>query len=113
LTPAGPERPSAGGSIVVDGAVAAPVPAAPRTAAVADLLDAARPAPEADHATVHAGDDAYRASIPLGELRRGRLTDGRLMIPDGRTLCWNVKDVVRIEVTAGPRPDSVPEDPPH
>lgn len=100
--------------ITVDGEVEAPTDAAPRTApVVGDLLEAARPRPEADHATVHAGGDAYRASIPLHDLRRGELVDGRLTIPDGRTLCWNVKDVVRIEVTVGPQPDSVPPKPPH
>ena len=100
--------------ITIDGEVEAPIEAAPRTApTVGELLDAARPRPAADHATVHAGDDAYRASIPLVDLRRGELVDGRLTIPDGRTLCWNVKDVVRIEVTVGPQPDSVPPKPPH
>jgi hypothetical protein len=84
-----------------------------RTAAVADLLDRAAPGAAGDHATVVSGDDGYRASIPLMELRRGQLDDGRLTIPDGRTLCWNVKNVVRIEVTAGPQPDSVPANPPH
>jgi DMSO/TMAO reductase YedYZ molybdopterin-dependent catalytic subunit len=97
----------------VDGEVESPLVVDDRTAGLADLLDAARPRPGADHATVHAAADGYRASIPLTELRRGELADGRLTIPDGRTMCWNVKDVVRIEVTTGPRPDSVPENPPH
>ncbi|MEA3075931.1 MAG: Oxidoreductase molybdopterin binding domain [Actinomycetota bacterium] len=100
--------------LTIDGAVDAPTTSAPRTASpLADLIEQARPRPEADHATVHAGGDAYRASIPLVDLCRGELTDGRLIIPGGRTLCWNVKDVVRIEVTVGPRPDSVPPEPPH
>jgi len=99
--------------IVVDGEVDRPVQDGPRSAAVADLLDRAAPRPGADHGTVHAGGDAYRASIPLADLRRGELDGGRLTIPGGRTLCWNVKDVVRIEVTRGKQPDSVPENPPH
>lgn len=89
-----------------------PVSSRSRSGPVADLLAAAAPRPEADHATVHSGD-GYRASIPVHELRRGTLTEGRLTVPDGRTLCWNVKDVVRIELTSGKHADSVPENPPH
>jgi len=99
--------------IVVDGAVEAPFSSPTRTAAVRDLLAAASPSPDADHGTVFAAGDGYRASIPLAELERGSLADGRLTIPGGQTLCWNVKDVVRIEVTVGPQPDDVPENPPH
>ena len=99
--------------LVVDGEVEAPFSTPDRTAAVEDLLAAARPRPGTDHATVHAAGDGYTASIPLTELARGTLTDGRLVVDGGRTLCWNVKDVIRIEVTVGPRPDSVPENPPH
>ena len=90
----------------------APFEAVSRTGPVAELLDAAEPLPGADHGTVHSAD-GYRASIPVTELRRGLLDHGRLTVPRGRTLCWNVKDVVRIELTEGPRPDSVPENPPH
>jgi len=102
-------------TLTVDGEVDRPatLPRPPGTADLAALLDAARPAPGADHATVHAADGEYTASIPLAELRRATLSGGRLMIPDSRTKCWNVKDVTRIEVTTGPRPDSVPENPPH
>ena len=99
--------------IVVDGAVTSPCRFESRTVPVRDLLAAARPSPGADHGTVIAASDGYRASIPLAELERGSLADGRLTIPDGRTLCWNVKDVVRIEVTVGPQPDDVPPNPPH
>jgi hypothetical protein len=99
--------------LTVDGAVEAPQQLANRTASVRDLLAAARPTDGADHATVVSAGDGYRASIPLADLARGSLADGRLTIPDGRTLCWNVKDVVRIEVTVGHRPDDVPEQPPH
>ena len=34
-----------------------------------------------------------------------------LDVPEGKTKCWNVKDVVRIEVTTGARPDTVPTTP--
>ena len=104
---------SASAGLVVDGAVETPFRTDSRTAAVRDLLAAARPSPDADHGTVISAGDGYRASIPLEDLARGSLADGRLTIPDGRTLCWNVKDVVRIEVTVGPEPDDVPENPPH
>ncbi len=92
------------------------------------ILDAAEPAAEATHATVISDDGHYRASIPLSELReRGWVAfalDGealprerggplRVVVPQGRTLCWNVKGAVEIELTAGPQPDSVPENPPH
>lgn len=97
----------------MDGAVEAPHRSPTRTATVGDLLAAARPLANADHATVISEGDGYRASIPLDDLARGSLVDGRLTIPGGRTLCWNVKDVVRIEVTVGPQPDDVPENPPH
>jgi hypothetical protein len=80
---------------------------------VAELLDRAQPRAGADHASVMSADGLYSASIPLADLRRGVLSEGRLTIVGGRTLCWNVKDVARIEVTTGARPDSVPENPPH
>lgn len=97
----------------IAGAVDRPHVVADRNGVVGDLIDAAAPHEEADHGTVVSAIDGYRASIPLPELRRGVLADGRLTIPDGRTLCWNVKDVVRIEVTTGKEPDDVPENPPH
>ncbi len=92
------------------------------------ILEAAAPEAAATHATVISDDGHYRASIPLDELRdRGWVAfalDGaalprarggplRVVVPQGRTLCWNVKSVVEIELTAGPQPDSVPENPPH
>jgi len=104
---------SSGDELVVDGEVRVPFHAPSRTGVVGDFLDAAEPHPTADHGTVISRDDDYRASIPLADLRRGLLDEGRLTIPDGRTLCWNVKDVIRIEVTTGKQPDSVPENPPH
>ena len=100
-------------TLEISGAVDEPRTVTDRNGVVGDLLDAAIPRRDADHATVVSAVDGYRASIPLDDLRRGVLADGRLTIPDGRTLCWNVKDVVRIEVTAGKQPDDVPENPPH
>jgi len=99
--------------LLVDGDVERPRRTAERSGRVADLLRAAKPVPGADHATFHSGDGLYRASIPLEELGRAELEDGRLTVPGGQTKCWNVKDVVRIEVTIGARPDSVPANPPH
>ena len=37
----------------------------------------------------------------------------RLTVAEGSTLCWNVKRVATLRVTAGPEPDDVPENPPH
>ncbi len=99
--------------LTVDGEVERPLDIEDRSGRVADLLEQASPLHRADHATVHAADDGSTASIPLEDLRRGVLIDRRLTVEGGRTLCWNVKNVVRIEVTVGHRPDSVPERPPH
>jgi hypothetical protein len=96
-------------TLVVDGEVGAPLEVESRDGPLADLLDRAQPDPGADHATVHSGDGLFRASIPLAELRRGVVVDGRVQVPDAPTNCWNVKDVVRLEVTTGPRPDSIAE----
>lgn len=78
--------------------------------------------------TVSSSDGSYRASIPATQL----LADGllllasnesplptveggpfRLIVADGDTLCWNVKDVASFTATAEREPDSVPKDPPH
>lgn len=74
----------------------------------------------------HAGD--YRASIPLdvvesqaiiihsseaGPLDIAAGGPYRLLVPEGRTLCWHVKGLARLRMTVGPEPDSVPEKPPH
>lgn len=81
----------------------------------------------AQFGTVASDDGHYTASIPLADLERGLLIleDGgralprdrggpfRLIVPDGRTLCWNVKSVVEIRFTDEPEPDSVPANPPH
>lgn len=103
---------------------------APPGAAAADLADVlfeAGVAPSATHVTVLSDDGLYSASIPLNEATaKGRLFVGidstldrslggpfRLTVPDGRTLCWNVKAVGELRFTEGPEPDSVPENPTH
>lgn len=96
-------------ALVVDGLVAEPLETPERDGTVEDLLERARPGAGADHATVHSGDGHYRASIPLAFLRLASIDGGRLHVPDAPTRCWNVKDVVRIELTAGKQPDTVPD----
>lgn len=99
----------------------APSPAAGAAAVgLGAVLDSRRPSPAASHVTVVNRDGDYSASIPLPEAARGKLLVGagaggpiRLNVPQGRTLCWNVKDVGTLRLTAGPEPDSVPENPPH
>jgi hypothetical protein len=108
-------------STVATDAVGAAVP-------VASILAEATIDPAATHGTVVSHDGAYAASIPLETLRRGGwlavALDGeplpadrggplRLTVADGDTLCWNVKGVGEIRLTAGPERDSVPDDPPH
>jgi hypothetical protein len=95
--------------LTIDGEVTTCVECADRDGPLAPLLDAAVPRADADHATVHSADGAFTASIPLDELRRATIVDGRLQVPDAPTRCWLVKDVVRLEVTAGKQPDSVDE----
>jgi hypothetical protein len=95
---------------------------------VGALLAQASPGGSATHVSVESEDGEYRASIPIDQLAAdGWLMIGegprgldpgvggpfRLLVPDGRTLCWNVKGVVKLRVTEGPEPDSVPENPPH
>ena len=95
---------------------------------VASLLERADPLPEATHGTVVGGDSNYTASIPLEDLLVGgwlayRLGNDplpaqqggplRLIVLQGSTLCWNVKDVTEIRLTAGKEPDSIPENPSH
>ena len=82
------------------------------------IIGAARPRTAATHVTAISADGSYRASIPLpdatalGEVH-AKDTDGgpvlRLQVPGGTTLCWNVKGLGRLRVTAGPEPDSLPE----
>ena len=81
-----------------------------------------------DWVTVASADESYSASIPAATLlAHGRLLIGtqddplpaaeggplRLVVEDGRTLCWNVKGVGSLIATADKQPDSVPENPPH
>jgi hypothetical protein len=66
--------------------------------------------------TVRAGADDYVASIPAESFTVGAeltVATRRLMVREGSTLCWNVKDVRRIEIGDERQPDSVPENPPH
>ncbi len=96
--------------------------------AAGELLDRVSPTAAATHCSVESDDGHYRASIPIDDLRsKGWLIfrlDGealprerggplRLVVPEGRTLCWNVKGVVEMRFTEGPEPDSVPANPPH
>ncbi|MDQ3781489.1 MAG: molybdopterin-dependent oxidoreductase [Actinomycetota bacterium] len=82
----------------------------------------------ATHASFETASSDYRASIPLdvvvadgvivhgdeeGPLDASRGGPFRLLVPDGKTLCWNVKNVARIRLTVGSEPDSVPANPPH
>lgn len=75
--------------------------------------------PSFTHATFESNSGDYRASIPLSVARRQGIllleSDGslRLVVEDGETLCWNVKDLGRIRPTVGKEPDSVPADPSH
>ncbi len=93
-----------------------------------ELLKAADPAPQATHVTAISGDGSYRASIPIPDadssgwvafaagtapLPSEHGGPFRLTVTEGRTLCWNVKDVAELKVTVGPEPDDVPERPPH
>ena len=70
----------------------------------------------------------YRACIPTAELLHGgHLLVGkddeplsaerggpiRLVVADGRTLCWNVKSIASLHALPDRVPDSVPENPPH
>jgi hypothetical protein len=96
-------------TLVVDGEVGAPFESEPADGPLAPLLDRAAPLAGADHVTVHSGDGLFRASIPLADVRRGAIVAGRVQIPEAPTNCWNVKDVARLEVTSGPRPDSIAE----
>ena len=92
---------------------------------VGALID---PAPAGRFVSFDSGDGLYRASVPVAEacnkglLLVGRSSEGldpsaggpvRLVVPDGDTLCWNVKNVVELRVTTDKEPDSVPENPTH
>lgn len=92
--------------ITVDGEVEHPFRTADGDTAVRRLLERAAPSEGADHATVWSADGEFRMSIPLTHLRRAALVGGRLIVPDAPSRQWHVKDVVRIELTAGSQPDS-------
>lgn len=92
------------------------------------VIDRARPDRRAAYVTVESDDGFYRASIPLRELaEKGWLAHSlgegplprekggplRVVLPQGRTLCWNVKSVAELRFTAQPEPDAVPVDPSH
>jgi DMSO/TMAO reductase YedYZ molybdopterin-dependent catalytic subunit len=92
------------------------------------VIDRARPDRRAAYVTVESDDGFYKASIPLRELaEKGWLAHAlgegplpreqggplRVVLLQGRTLCWNVKSVVELRFTAQPEPDGVPDDPPH
>lgn len=100
------DRPHA---LVIDGLVTQPVEAAEREGPLEPLLIESGPKEAADYGTVFSGDGHFTASIPLDFLCRSRLEDGRLWVPEAPTHCWDVKDVVRIELTAGRQPDTVPD----
>lgn len=93
-------------ALVVDGEVEHPFTTHDPDGGVGRLLERAGPSEGADHALVHASDGVFRMSIPLAALRGAALVDGRLVVPGAPSKQWNVKDVARIEVTTGPRPDS-------
>lgn len=104
------------GIVVVGGGVERPLFEGdpPRTQVVhlGRLLDV----PEGLWVTVRAGADDYVASIPSDAFTPGAeltVSSRRLVVRDGSTLCWNVKDVRRIEIGEVRQPDSVPENPPH
>ncbi len=99
-----------------------------RAVRVADLIAAAAPTAAATHCTVISTGGGYRASIPLPDLVAGgwlafASSDGplpedaggpfRLTVAQGTTLCWNVKRVAILKLTAAPEPDDVPANPPH
>ena len=80
------------------------------------------------YVSVESEDGAYRASIPIDELAaKGVVVYGlgegglprdkggpfRMLVPGGHTLCWNVKGVGEMRVTAEQEPDSVPANPTH
>ena len=83
------------------------------------VMEDARPTASSSHVTAVSADGTYSASIPLEEaLSKGELhvSDApgeaatiRLEVPGGLTLCWNVKGLGGLRVTAGPEPDSLPD----
>lgn len=88
---------------------------------LSEVLLRAGPATEATHVTCRSADGLYQASIPLDVLAERGLVmhtpDGpspwRLVVCEGDTLCWNVKGLTDLDLTAGHVPNSVPDQPPH
>ena len=85
---------------------------------VSGILDRVHVDPEATRVHVVSRDGDYSASIPIADIRSGgviTVEEGgyRLRVVDGTTLCWNVKDVATLRLTATKEPDSVPERPTH
>lgn len=95
---------------------------------VAEVVAAAGGSPAATHCTAISRDGSYRASVPMhAMLAGGRIVlrrDGRalgpaeggplrLIVVDGTTLCWNVKELEELRLSIGPLPDDVPANPPH
>jgi DMSO/TMAO reductase YedYZ molybdopterin-dependent catalytic subunit len=91
------------------------------------LLRLARPRPEANYLTLHAGRDDFHVSIPLGAVRAEglvvyRLGEGRLGVEQGGPIrflikdpaachdCANVKYLDRIELTIRRGRDTRPAD---
>lgn len=96
-------------TLTIDGLVAAATTVQREGGPLRPLLMECEADPMADHGTVHSGDGLFQASIPLSTLEGASLDgDGRMHIDDTPTNCWLVKDVRRIELTAGRRPDSLP-----
>ncbi|MGI9602505.1 MAG: hypothetical protein ACR2QE_11510 [Acidimicrobiales bacterium] len=102
------QRKGSARSLAVTGAVDRSVEIERTDGPLIDAIDRAGPQPSADHATVFSGDGLFQASIPLARLRAASLHDGRIDMTDPPTRCWLVKDVVRIELTEGRQPDSLP-----
>ncbi len=88
----------------------------------------AKPTAEAAWCSVISADGEYSASIPISDLAGDgwlafRLGDGelpgaaggpvRLTVAQGKTLCWNVKNVGELRFTAEKEPDSLPARPTH
>lgn len=91
---------------------------------VALLAALGEPRPEAAFCSVVSSDEDYTASIPVADLLaggvlvlqaagRGTTVGGhgpiRLVVRQGKTLCWNVKDVGELRFTPDKEPDSLPE----
>jgi hypothetical protein len=86
--------------------------------AVATLLELTEIDETARRVHVSSDDGSYSASIPLADIRKGGVITAepegnRLRVRKGTTLCWNVKDVGELRLTAIREPDSVPERPSH